>query len=107
MKKDKKAAAEMPAAHNILPRLAVLHPLNPLDPETHALDYVTILKIRTLREAGREGEAFALLETAKQEMKGEKALLLFAGRRGEAGEAPIAILIYLIGRQVCPINSAS
>ena len=41
-----------------------------------ALDYVTILKIRTLREAGREGEVFALLETAKQEMKGEKALLL-------------------------------
>jgi len=41
-----------------------------------ARDYVTILKIRTLREAGREGEAFALLETAKQEMKGEKALLL-------------------------------
>ena len=41
-----------------------------------ALDYVTILKIRTLREAGREGEVFALLETAKQEMKGEKSLLL-------------------------------
>ena len=40
------------------------------------MDYVTILKVRTLREAGREGEAFALLETAKQEMKGEKALLL-------------------------------
>ena len=37
---------------------------------------MTILKIRTLREAGREGEAFALLETAKQEMKGEKTLLL-------------------------------
>ena len=35
-----------------------------------------ILKIRTLREAGREEEALALLETAKQEMKGEKALLL-------------------------------
>ena len=41
-----------------------------------AKEYVTILKIRTLREAGREGEAFALLETAKQEMKGEKSLLL-------------------------------
>lgn len=41
-----------------------------------ATDYVTILKIRTLREAGREREAFALLETAKQEMKGEKSLLL-------------------------------
>ena len=41
-----------------------------------ARDYVTILKIRTLREAGREGEALALLETAKQEMNGEKALLL-------------------------------
>ena len=41
-----------------------------------ARDYVMILKIRTLREAGREGEAFALLETAKQEMKGEKAMLL-------------------------------
>lgn len=41
-----------------------------------AKDYVMILKIRTLREAGREEEALALLETAKQEMKGEKALLL-------------------------------
>ncbi|MDE6455253.1 MAG: hypothetical protein K2L38_04955, partial [Dysosmobacter sp.] len=39
-------------------------------------DYMTILKIRTLREAGREGEALALLGTAKQEMNGEKALLL-------------------------------
>lgn len=41
-----------------------------------ARDYVTVLKIRTLREAGREEEALALLETARQEMKGEKALLL-------------------------------
>ena len=41
-----------------------------------ARDYVMILKIRTLREAGREEEVLALLETAKQEMKGEKALLL-------------------------------
>ena len=41
-----------------------------------AMDYVTILKIRTLREAGRERETSALLETAKQEMKGEKTLLL-------------------------------
>lgn len=41
-----------------------------------ARDYVTVLKIRTLREAGREEDALALLETAKQEMKGEKALLL-------------------------------
>lgn len=41
-----------------------------------ARDYVMILKIRTLREAGREEEALALLETAKREMKGEKALLL-------------------------------
>ena len=40
------------------------------------LEYVTILKIRTLREAGRERETSALLETAKQEMKGEKSLLL-------------------------------
>ena len=35
-----------------------------------------ILKIRTLREAGREEDARALLETAKQKMKGEKVLLL-------------------------------
>lgn len=41
-----------------------------------ARDYVMILKIRTLREAGRGEEALALLETAKQEMKGEKAQLL-------------------------------
>lgn len=41
-----------------------------------ARDYVTVLKIRTLREAGREEEALALLETARREMKGEKALLL-------------------------------
>lgn len=41
-----------------------------------ARDYVMILKIRTLRETGREEEALALLETAKQEMKGEKAQLL-------------------------------
>ena len=41
-----------------------------------ARDYVTVLKIRTLREAGREEEALALLETAQQEVKGEKALLL-------------------------------
>lgn len=41
-----------------------------------ARDYVIVLKIRTLREAEREEEALALLETAKQEMKGEKALLL-------------------------------
>ena len=39
-------------------------------------DYVTVLKIRALREAGREEEALALLETAKREMKGEKAMLL-------------------------------
>lgn len=44
--------------------------------EIPARDYVMILKIRTLREAGRGEEALALLETAKQEMKGEKALLL-------------------------------
>ena len=44
--------------------------------ERPARDYVMILKIRTLREAGRGEEALALLETAKQEMKGEKALLL-------------------------------
>lgn len=41
-----------------------------------ARDYVMILKIRTLREARCEEDARALLETAKQEMKGEKALLL-------------------------------
>ena len=41
-----------------------------------ARDYVMILKIRTLREAGREEEVLALLETAKQVMKGEKAQLL-------------------------------
>ena len=41
-----------------------------------ARDYVMILKIRTLREAGREEDARALLETAKQKMKGEKVLLL-------------------------------
>lgn len=39
-------------------------------------DYVTVLKIRALQEAGREEEALALLETAKQVMKGEKAQLL-------------------------------
>ena len=44
--------------------------------EIPARDYVMILKIRTLREAGRREEALALLETAKQEMKGEKAQLL-------------------------------
>lgn len=41
-----------------------------------AREYVVILKIRTLRETGREEEALALLESAKQEMKGEKTLLL-------------------------------
>ena len=41
-----------------------------------ARDYVTVLKIRALREAGREEEALVLLETAKQVMKGEKAQLL-------------------------------
>lgn len=41
-----------------------------------AREYVMILKIRTLRETGREEEALALLESAKQEMKGEKTLLL-------------------------------
>ena len=46
---------------------------------------MTVLKIRTLREAGREEEALALLETAKQEMKGEKALLLLSAEEEKLG----------------------
>lgn len=41
-----------------------------------ARDYVTITKIRVLREAGREAEALVLLQAAKEEMKSEKAQLL-------------------------------
>lgn len=39
-------------------------------------DYVTVLKIRTLGEAGRGSEARALLERTKQDARGERTLLL-------------------------------
>ncbi len=41
-----------------------------------ARDYVTLMKIRALRESGRGEEALALLQTAKEELKSEKARLL-------------------------------
>lgn len=46
-----------------------------------AKDYVVILKIRTLREAGRREEALTLLEAAQREMKGEKAQLLIKAEK--------------------------
>ena len=51
-----------------------------------ARDYVMILKIRTLREAGRGEDALALLEAAQQSMKGEKAQLLFRAEEEKLGE---------------------
>ena len=41
-----------------------------------ASDYVTIMKIRALREAGHSEESIALLQAAKEKMKSEKAQLL-------------------------------
>ena len=38
-----------------------------------AKDYLTILKIRTLREAGRTAEASTLLETARTEITNDRA----------------------------------
>ena len=51
-----------------------------------ARDYVMILKIRTLREAGRGEDALALLEAAQQSMKGEKAQLLLRAEEEKLGE---------------------
>jgi hypothetical protein len=45
-----------------------------------------ILKIRTLREAGRGEDALALLEAAQQSMKGEKAQLLLRAEEEKLGE---------------------
>ena len=42
-----------------------------------ARDYVTIMKIRALREAGRDEECRALLRAAEERMTGEKARLLW------------------------------
>ena len=50
-----------------------------------ARDYVAILKIQTLREAGRREEAFALLKTAQPEMKGERAQLLLGAEKEKLG----------------------
>lgn len=51
-----------------------------------ARDYVAILKIRTLREAGRREEALVRLKTAKQEMTGEKAMLLLQDEEEKLGD---------------------
>ena len=50
-----------------------------------AKDYVMIIKIQTLREAGRKEEAHALLESAQQSMKGEKAQLLLREEEEKLG----------------------
>lgn len=50
-----------------------------------ARDYVVILKIRTLQEVGRKEEARALLESAQQSMKGEKAQLLLSAEEEKLG----------------------
>ena len=50
-----------------------------------ARDYVAILKIQTLREAGCREEAFALLKTAQPEMKGERAQLLLGAEKEKLG----------------------
>ena len=44
--------------------------------EIPARGYVMIMKIRPLWEAGRREEALALLQTVKEQLKGEKARLL-------------------------------
>ena len=51
-----------------------------------AWDYVMILKIRTLREAGRREDALTLLEAAQQSMMGEKAQLLLRTEEEKLGE---------------------
>ena len=50
-----------------------------------AKDYVMIIKIQTLREAGLKEEAHALLESAQQSMKGEKAQLLLREEEEKLG----------------------
>ncbi len=46
-----------------------------------AKDYLTILKIRTLREAGRTAEARTLLETARTEITNPRARLLLKAEK--------------------------
>lgn len=48
-------------------------------------EYVMIIKIQALREAGRGEEARALLESAQQSMKGEKAQLLLRAEEEKQG----------------------
>lgn len=46
-----------------------------------AKDYLTILKIRTLREAGRTAEASTLLETARTEITNDRARQLLKAEK--------------------------